>query len=550
MDHRSSVSGRRLLALLLAFALVWMGTLGARKLVTPDEGRYAEISREMALAGDWVTPRLNGIKYFEKPPLQYWATAAAFKAFGETEFAARLWTGLAGFIAVLATFFAGRRLFGGEAGLLAAAVCASSLLFVLMGHFNALDMGLTGCLHVTLCAFLLAQQGTPREARRWMLVAWAALALAVLAKGLVALVLTGATLVLYSLATRDFSPWRRLAPLRGLLVFLAVAAPWFVAVSLANPEFARFFFIHEHFERFLTQTHGRVEPVWYFLPVLAIGFLPWTTLALQAVPAAWRRTGEGFQPHRFLLLWCFVVMAFFSASGSKLPSYILPLFPALALLLGEALPRFGTRALAGHLGLVAALASAALILAPKVAGLGDASTLPEAMADYSVWLAAAAALWLAAALGALWLAVRGRRLAALLLLAGGSLGGGLGALLGHDSLARTQSAYHIAQEIKPLLRADTPFYSIRMHDQTLPFYLGRTVTLVAYRDEFDFGLRQEPGKAVPTLDEFRRRWAAAGDAFAIMRPDVHQQLAADAALGFELVARDPRRVVVRKRRQP
>ena len=548
MTDYPSLSGRRLLALLLVFALVWLGSLGCRKLVTPDEGRYAEISREMALSGDWVTPRLNGIKYFEKPPLQYWATAAAFKVFGETEFAARLWTGLAGFIAVLATLFTGRRLFGNAAGLLSAAICASSLLFVFMGHFNALDMGLAGCLHLALCGFLLAQQGSTQDGRLWMPAVWAALALAVLAKGLVALVLTGATLVLYSLATRDFSPWRRLDLLRGLVVFLALAAPWFVAVSLANPEFARFFFIHEHFERFLTKTHGRVEPAWYFLPVLAIGFLPWTTMALQAVPASWRRTGEGFQPRRFLLLWCLVVLGFFSASGSKLPSYILPLIPALALLAGEALPRLGARALLAHLGLVAALASAALILAPKVAGLGDESTLPEAMADYSVWLAAAAALWLAAALGALWLAARGRRLAALLLLAGGSLGGGLGALLGHDSLARTQSAYHIAQEIKPLLRPDAPFYSLNMHDQTRPFYLGRTVTLVAYRDEFDFGLRQEPEKAVPTLDEFRRRWAADADAFAVMRPDVYAGFSADPA--FELVTRDPRRVVVRKRRQP
>lgn len=550
MNRSSPVSGRSLFALLLAFAVLWMGSLGYRKLVTPDEGRYAEISREMALSGDWVTPRLNGIKYFEKPPLQYWATAAAFKVFGETEFAARLWTGLAGLLAVLATGFAGRRLFGGEAGLLAAAICGSSVLFVFMGHFNALDMGLAGCLQLMLCTFLLAQQGSPQEGRRWMLAAWAALALAVLAKGLVALVLTGATLVLYSLAMRDFSPWRRLDPLRGVLVFLAIAAPWFVAVSAANPEFARFFFIHEHFERFLTKTHGRVEPAWYFLPVLAIGFLPWTTLALHAVPATWRIEGAGFKPRRFLLLWCLVTLGFFSASGSKLPSYILPILPALALLAGDALPRLSTRVVLAHLGLIAALASAALILAPKVAGLGDESTLPGAMKNYAVWLTAAAALWLAAALVALRLAARERRLAALLWLAAGSLGGGLGALLGHDSLARSQSAWHVAQEIKPLLGAGTPFYSLGMHDQTLPFYLGRTVTLVDYRDEFDFGLRQEPEKSLPTLADFRQRWAADADAFAIMRPGLHQQLASDAALDFEVVARDPRRVIVRKRRQP
>lgn len=541
------MTARRLVAIALAFALVWMGTLGYRKLVTPDEGRYAEISREMALSGDWVTPRLNGIKYFEKPPLQYWATAAAFKVFGETEFAARLWTGFAGLLAVLATFFTGRRLFGAEAGLIGAAVCASSLLFVFMGHFNALDMGLAGMLHLAICGFLLAQQGSAREGRRWMLAAWAALALAVLAKGIVALVLTGGTLVLYSLATRDFSPWKRFAPVSGTLLFLAVAAPWFVAVSAANPEFARFFFIHEHFERFLTKTHGRVEPAWYFLPVLAIGFLPWTAAVLHAtVPAAWRREGEGFKPRRFLLLWCVVVLGFFSASGSKLPSYILPMLPALALLAGDALPRLSDRALRGHLAVLAVLASAALILAPKAAGLDE--EVPGAMAEYAQWLTASAAALLAATLAALWLAVRERRLAALLVVAGGAFLASTGALLGHDSLSRTQSAYHIASAVKPLLRPDVPFYSVHMHDQTLPFYLGRTVTLVEYRDEFDFGLRQEPQHAVQTIAEFKQRWQTDADAFAIMRPGMHRQLAADPALAMEEVARDPRRVVVRKRR--
>jgi 4-amino-4-deoxy-L-arabinose transferase-like glycosyltransferase len=208
MPRSNLLSGRALLALFLAFALVWMGTLGYRKLIGPDEGRYAEISREMALAGDWVTPRLNGIKYFEKPPLQYWATAATFKAIGESEFAARFWTGLTGLSPLLA-WIAGRRLFGEAAGLLAAAVAGSSLLFNFMGHINTLDMGLAAFLHLALTGFLLAQgEGSATATqRRWMLAAWAGLALAVLSTGLVALVLTGATLVLYSLVTRDFSPW-------------------------------------------------------------------------------------------------------------------------------------------------------------------------------------------------------------------------------------------------------------------------------------------------------------------------------------------------------
>ncbi len=355
-----------LLVAVVALLLAWFGSLDYRKLIKPDEGRYAELAREMAVSGDWLTPRLNGIKYFEKPPLQYWATAAAYKAFGANEWTARLWAGLTGFLGILLAGFAGRRLFGPQAGVLAAATLASSLLYLAMGHMNTLDMGLGFFLELAVFGFLLAQT-SPDSGRRWMLIAWTGLALAVLSKGIVALVLTGGTLVLYSLLTRDVSPWRKFEFARGLPLFLLIVAPWFVAVSLANPEFPRFFFIHEHFERFLTSVHRRYQPAWYFVPIFLLGALPWTTLALQSAAQAWsRRTATTFQPRRFLLLWCLVVFTFFSVSSSKLPSYILPLFPALALLLADALPRIGRKALLGHLGLVAAVALGCLILAPRV----------------------------------------------------------------------------------------------------------------------------------------------------------------------------------------
>src|SRR3954465_862145 len=147
--------------LLGVFAIVWFSALGYRSLAKPDEGRYAEIAREMAVTGDWVTPRLNGIKYFEKPALQYWATAAAFRAFGEREWAARLWTGLCGFWGVLLAFFAGRRLYGAAAGLLAGAVLGSSLMYFVMGHLNTLDMGLAVFLEAALVAFLVGLRAPP-----------------------------------------------------------------------------------------------------------------------------------------------------------------------------------------------------------------------------------------------------------------------------------------------------------------------------------------------------------------------------------------------------
>ncbi|HZV54770.1 MAG TPA: glycosyltransferase family 39 protein [Rhodocyclaceae bacterium] len=529
-------------AALIAFALVWFGVLDYRKLVKPDEGRYAEIPREMAASGNWLTPRLNGIKYFEKPPLQYWATAAAFTAFGESEWTARLWTAVTGFLGVMLAWFAGRRLFGPSVGMLTAPVLASSLLYLAMGHIDTLDMGFAFFLEVAVVGFLLAQAGE----RRWMMIAWAGLAFAVLSKGIAALVLTGSTVVLYSLLTRDFSCWRRFEFARGVPLFLLIAAPWFIAVSLANHEFPGFFFIHEHFERFLTKVHNRYQPAWYFIPIFLLGALPWTTLALQSLAQAWsRRPATTFQPRRFLLLWCAVVFGFFSVSSSKLPSYILPLFPALALLLADMLNRISRQALLAHLAAIAAVALAALVLAPGVAERADEITPLEMVGAYADWLTMAAAIWLAGTLVAIVLTWRNRKTAAMLTLAVASLFAWLGVLLGHENLNPSSSAYQVAMKVKPLLEPGVPFYSVRMYDQTLPFYLRRTVTLVEHQDEMAFGLTQEPGKWVPSVDEFKRRWNADADAFAIMEPDQYDALRREGWPMIE-VARDTRRVIVRK----
>lgn len=539
----SAMPGGRLLLLVFAFAAVWFGTLDYRRLVNPDEGRYAEIPREMVVTGDWLTPRLNGIKYFEKPALQYWATAAAYTAFGQHDWTARLWPALTGFFGVLLAGFVGRRLFGAEAGLLAAVTLATSLLYLAIGHFNTLDMGLTFFLEAAVFGFLLAQSGQ----RRWMLVAWAALALAVLSKGIVALVLTGGTLVLYSLLARDLSVWRRLELVRGLPLFLLIAAPWFIAVSLANPEFAHFFFIHEHFERFLTKVHHRYQPAWYFVPVLLIGALPWTTLALQSLARAWRRGEEksGFAVRRFLALWCVVVFAFFSVSDSKLLSYILPLFPALALLVGDQLTRIGRKSLLRHLAFVALIALVCLLLAPRVALRANDETPIAMMGAYAHWLTAAAAIWSVGALAALVLAWRDRKIPAIASLAAATFLAGTGAMLGHENLSASNSAYWIATKIKPLVPADAPFYSVGNYDQTLPVYLGRTVTLVHYLGELEFGLKQEPAKSIRSMAEFRQRWTADADAFAIMDPEAYDQLRQE-GLPMTEIARDTRRVVVRK----
>ena len=542
------VPRRVLFALLAGLALAWFCNLGYRHLVKPDEGRYADIPREMIASGDWLTPRINGYKYFEKPPLQYWATAASLSAFGMNEWAARLWPGLTGFLGVLLVFWAGNRLFAPPAGLLGAAVTASSALYAIVGHLLTLDMALSFFMSASVFAFAVAQR-EPEEAgrRRWMLLGWAAMALAVLTKGLVGVVLPAGAVAAYVFAQRDWKLLSRLDLLRGGLVFLALTAPWFVLVSLANPEFPHFFFIHEHIERFLTREHDRYQPAWFFLPVLLIGIGPWIVALFPALREACRRgAGEGFDARRFLALWCAVVFAFFSASSSKLVPYILPLFPALALLIGDYLRTAGGRTLVWQSS-VAAVLGAALLLAAPIAPDYASDSVPAALLQaYVPWLRAAGAALLCAGVLSGALAVRGRRAAAVISLAFGGLTLSQLALSGHESLSPSLSAYHIVHKIRDHLKPDTPFYFVETFDHTALFYLGRNVTMVGVKDELAFPIERAPRDFLPDTAAFARAWEADRDAFAMFSAGDLPAFLKAHPVPMRIVAEDPRRVIVRK----
>jgi 4-amino-4-deoxy-L-arabinose transferase-like glycosyltransferase len=557
----------RLAALLVLLIVVWFGGLGHRKLIKPDEGRYAEIPREMVASGDWTTPRLNGLKYFEKPPLQYWTTAIAYEAFGASEATSRLWTALTGFLGILVVGFTGARLYDRRTGLFASTVLASCVAYVLLGHFNTLDMGLAFFMATTLCATLLARDARARatghgdhcgaspdalatQARRWMLVGWAALALATLSKGPVAVVLSGGALVFYLLLSRDWTLLRSLVLVRGIALFLVITAPWFIAVSRANPEFAHFFFIHEHVERFLTTEHRREGPIWYFVPVLAIGLLPWLSLVVASIarrfPPATRGT---FAPERLLVAWCAVIFVFFSVSGSKLPSYVLPMFPALALLVAPYLARSDARTLRRHLIAIAMLAGIVCLAVLALPHLMDSADTAEAVARFRIAALIAMLAWLVGTLVALRFAWRDRVDAAIVTTGLAALVAWSGLLIGHETLGRGMSTYDLAAQMKPAIEPDTTIYSIGIFEHTLDFYLARTVTLVSFRDELDFGLTQEPTRGIATIEEFRRRWTAERAPLAIMSHDVFDTLVA-AHLPLRVIADDRRRIVIGKPEAP
>jgi 4-amino-4-deoxy-L-arabinose transferase-like glycosyltransferase len=526
-----------LLFFTLVSALV-LGTLGLRPLYKADESRYAEIPREMVAKGDWITPRLNDFKYFEKPPLQYWATAAFFTAFGEKDATARLWTALTGLAGVFLVMFFGNRVFSPPAGYLAAAVLAGCPLYVLLLQVNTLDMGLTFFLSAAMFAFALG----------WMHLFWAACALAVLSKGLVGIVLPLAAIGLYILVRWDWALLRRMRILTGSLLFLAIAAPWFIAVSLANEEFAHFFFVQEHFQRFTTRIHGRYQPVWYFLPILAFGLAPWLVLL---VPAFLKnlfsklKSRGAFDARLFLLLWVALLFAFFSVSSSKLPSYVLPMFPPLAVLIGQWIASAQPRRLLTVQAMLAAMAGLAIAIFATQLERFLPPELRPLSAGYLPWLVGAGVALAVSAIAAFLAAWGGRTPRAVMLLAFGGFACTLAAMVGHRALS---PGFSIAEQAAAMPRPppEARIFAVDFYDHTIPWYFGRPVTMVHYKDELGEAIKWQPQKFIPDLEGFARAWAAAPSAYAVFSSQKFDPLRKELGAPLEGVSRGPRYTIVRK----
>jgi dolichol-phosphate mannosyltransferase len=310
-------------------------------LVEPDEGRYAEIAREMAAEGDWLVPTLHGEPYYDKPPLLYWLVAASLDLFGVHAWAVRLVPASAAFLTVLATYLFGRRMAGARAGLLAALALALMAGFVHCGRFLVIDSLLTLWVGLGLFTGLEAVRG-PRVRWGWWAVSALSCGLGVLTKGPVALVLLAPPLAAYAWLQRP-GAWPRLthwAAYAGLA--LAVAAPWFVAVTAYHPHFAYSFFVEHHLLRFFGESY-HARPFWFYVPVLLVGCLPWSLLLWPLGRFLFARSAEDRARRHpalgFCLLWAGWCVLFFSLAHGKLPTYILPALPAVAILIGCFLER-------------------------------------------------------------------------------------------------------------------------------------------------------------------------------------------------------------------
>ena len=506
----SSNAGERVLfaALVLLVAVIWLEPSGSG-LAEPDETRYAEIPREMLAAGDFVVPRLNGLPYFEKPPLLYWANAASFRVLGETPWAARLPTRLAGLGTTLLIVLAVGQRRGRASGLGAGILLLACPIGFLLARTNLTDGLLTFFFTATVLAGREAI-GRRAQLRPWMGMAaltGAAAAGGFLTKGLIALALPGAILFLWCLGTGQRAHFLPLIFSPALPVFLALAAPWLLLVERRHPGFLQFFFVQEHFQRFATAAARRSGPPYYFVPVFLLGFLPGIPFFFSAA----RRT-KRTDPDAFLFLaWFAVVFVFFSLSRSKLPPYLFPAIPAAAALSERAIG--AGRRLWLVQAVLATVSCAVIVLHPALRG--------EIM---RLNLAAIVAPALAGLLVASWAAVLlAERSSALALTA---LAAGWAAFLGAVVLGwpRVPQA-HLTADLAAAARAaaaprGAPIVGYRHYLNGVSWELKSPIPVAGYLGELepDFETRREAREALFwSTEKFWASWQSGRPVVALVR---------------------------------
>lgn len=460
-------------------------------LIEVDDARYAEVPRAMAASGDWVLPTLDGMPYVEKPPLWYWASAASIKAFGADEASARLPLWLFAVAGALGVWWLGSWLFSPSVGRTAAAATATSALWLFLSHNATLDLPVSVLLFWTT-ALVLRTLERPDDARWAAPAAWLCAALAFLTKGLISVLFpflwTAGLVVL-------FPKWRRpalklLSPV-GVLLAVAVAAPWFLAVQARRPDFLHVFFVEQHFQRYLTPKYGRGQPAWFYLAVLPAGLLPWTAPFLSGFARALRRPSADPRTTA-LAAWVVGVLLFFTTSHSKLATYALPVVPHAALLAALALEQAFSRRLvlacrALGVVLVCAAAAAAAVIA-RLPYLNLPPLGPEAVPVILPTALGFAAAFLAT-LGAVHLTAPAAKDPAKALALGAVVGGALalGAVRAASPLA---SAKELSLAVRDALREGDEVWTYQGYLQGLPFYAGRRVDkLVYFVGEFHYAKR-------------------------------------------------------------
>jgi 4-amino-4-deoxy-L-arabinose transferase-like glycosyltransferase len=516
--------------LTLFIGLLFGINLGSRPLSTPDEGRYAEIPREMTVTGDYITPRLNGLKYFEKPPLMYWLGSISIKAFGLNEWGLRIWPALFSLIGCLAVYATARNLYGRLSGLLAAGALATSLYYYAHSRILILDAAVSIFISLSLLSFLAAcLRPSRREKNIYLAGFFVCSALATLSKGLIGAVLPGCVILIWCLILRNwqalkmaFTPW-------GIILFFLIVSPWHVLVSLKNPEFPYFYFIHEHFLRYTTSAHGRGKVIGFFLPILFLGWFPWAPFLIRTLYDALKKFRSSVLQETasfFLYVWITFIFLFFSLSRSQLIPYILPLFPPLAILLGRYLASLWQaqeKRKANQDFIYLLILNGSVALGVIIALYLYPHLLNEMVEFYTGII--------------LTILVLGGGLTYIVFrLKGPRFGLVCNMLMSISLLLSLNKAWPFLEErsIKPLalkikesLEPGDKVLSYGRYYQDLPFYLNQRVMIANWKGELEFGMSQEDVSAwIILFDDLRvsKLWHGDKKVYMVTRKEFYRQL--------------------------
>lgn len=327
-------------AILLFLAVFYALWLGSYPLFTPDEGRYSEVAREMVTTGDYITPRMNGVVFLDKPVLYYWLQASSIKFLGLKESAIRMWPVLIGILGCVFVYMSGRQLFNRRTGIISAIILSSSTLYYGGAHYANLDLEVATFVSITLLSFLMATQSKESTHRnRLLLSSYIFAGLAALTKGLIGIFFPFMIIGTWIILLNQWSLLKNIRLFSGIIIFLCITAPWYLLVQQANPQFFHFFFITQQFSRFLTtNTFNNQNVSWFYFPIVFLGFFPWSVFFIQAMLQKVKnvlKKNASYKVELFLMLWVVLIFIFFSIPRSKTIGYILPILPPLALLIGN-----------------------------------------------------------------------------------------------------------------------------------------------------------------------------------------------------------------------
>jgi len=531
-----------------AVAFVLLYKLGSVALFEPDEGRNAEKAREILLLNDWITPHENFYPVLDKPIFFYWLIALFYQLFGVSEWTARLPSLLSALGCVFLIYRFSRVYWGRWVALWSALILVTSVEFFILARTVIFDVPLTFCETVALLAFYEAEQSENRRRRAALCLAmYLALGAGTLIKGLVALVIPGTVFFLFILLRRRWQILRRIYLIPGAGVFLAVVLPWYLQAEARNPGYLNYYLWAEHFGRYTTASFDRSEPWYYFIGVALVGFFPWTLVLPWIIKNLWRRSWD--DKTVYLVLWVSVPLLFFSASHSKLPHYILPIFPALSILAGATLvglyEQSGSklRWVMISIWVVQSLNALYLLLGafyPTIL----AHQIRERFSDmaFLLWLYATVSLVILGYMASRWITHDRVRQGPIYLAQ--VVGLSVFFMLLTEvmiSAAPDRSAKQTAMAVLSHLRSGEQVALFETYMSGLPFYLRaeRPVWLITHESKkrtflgnyYTIGKRHDPvtpwGKAIFNLDDFAKQWKTRRQPFLVILKDKNLNQLAD-----------------------